>query len=390
MKKICLSLAIVYIAGTAGYAQSAEPAVLRTAHYEITAEGNARSAADVLGRELELRFDTFNRLFRFDPAQLAAPLKVRVFIDRGLYDGYVSARLGQTRAGAVYFHYNQAERRELVVLRGSPEEASMLPHQAFVQFLRGFISNPPAWMREGFAIYFSGLKFDPAAAALSYEENLSWLETVKALGKTAPPVKTILEADASVSSLPQNFQICSWALSSFFLNSGKGDYFRTLTDSFMVLSDGAAAVVNSDAVLRRMSRWTDFDVLERDYKSYLDSRKTFAELMDDGRGAYAARNPVTAEICFLSALEQRPRHYAPYYYLGLIYYEEKSYDMAEEYYRSSLEYGADEALVSYALGLNAASAGRNADAVSWLRKAAAADPARYQTRAEELIGRLSR
>jgi tetratricopeptide (TPR) repeat protein len=87
-------------------------------------------------------------------------------------------------------------------------------------------------------------------------------------------------------------------------------------------------------------------------------------------------------------MEQRPNHYAPYYYLGLIYYEEKSYDLAEEYYRSSLEYGADEALVSYALGLNAASAGRNIDAVSWLQKASAADPARYKSRADELIGRL--
>jgi tetratricopeptide (TPR) repeat protein len=223
---------------------------------------------------------------------------------------------------------------------------------------------------------------------LTYEENLSWLETVKALGKDAPAAKTILEADASVSSLPRNFQICSWALSSFFLNSGRGDYFRSLTDSFMILSDGAAAADNSLAVTRRMGSWTDFDALERDYKSYLDSRKTFAELMDDGRGAYAAHDSVTAEICFLSALEQRPRHYAPYYYLGLIYYEEKSYDLADEYYRSSLEYGADAALVSYALGLNAASAGKNADAAEWLQKAAEADPGRYKARAEDIIRRL--
>jgi tetratricopeptide (TPR) repeat protein len=389
VKKIVLVLAAACIAGTAGFAQSAEIPALKTAHYGIIAEGNAQGAANSLARELELRFDAFNRLFRFNAEDLAAPLQVRVFTDKGLYDGYVSARLGQTRAGAVYLHYNQAERRELAVLRGSAEEASMLPHQAFVQFLRGFVANPPAWMREGFAIYFSGLKYDPADGALSYEENLSWLETVKALGNNAPAVKTILEADASVPVLTENFQICSWALASFFLNSGRGEYFRSLTDSFMVLSDSAAAAANSNTVLRRLARWTDFDAMEKDYKSYLDSRRTFAELMDDGRGAYAAHDSVTAELCFLSALEQRPRQYAPYYYLGLIYYEEKSYDLAEEYYRLSLEYGADGALVSYALGLNAASAGRNADAVSWLRNAAAADPVRYGTRAEELIGRLS-
>jgi tetratricopeptide (TPR) repeat protein len=393
MKKFLLTLGIFCIAGVVGFAQTTgitpQTSVVRTEHYEITAEGrNARGAADALGWELELRFEAFNRIFRFDPAALEVPLKVRAFIDKIPYDTYIAARLGQTRAGSVYLHYNQAERRELVVLQGSGEDSSTLSHQAFVQFLRGFIPNPPAWMREGFAVYFSGLTYDPATGALSYEENLAWLETVKSLGGTALTAKTILESDTAVGTIPQNFQICSWALSSFFLNSGLADYFRTLTDSFMVLSAGATAAENSDALLRRLTQWIDFAAIDRDYRNYLDSRKTFSEIIEEGRGAYAARDTVTAELSFIAARDQRPRHYAPYYYLALIYFEGGNYDLAQEYYLISLEYGADEALVSYALGLNAALAGRSADAITWLQRASNLAPSQYKIRADDLIARL--
>jgi hypothetical protein len=162
MKKCAGFLALSLIVVSSVFSQ------LRTSHYEINIEEGAESATQALSTELELRFDVYNRLFRFDPAALASPLKVRVFVDRDAYDSYVTARVGQSRPGAVYLHYNQIERRELLVCKGSPEEASMLGHQVFTQFLRGFVANPPAWIREGFAIYFSGLKFDPAANALTY------------------------------------------------------------------------------------------------------------------------------------------------------------------------------------------------------------------------------
>ncbi|GHU65777.1 hypothetical protein FACS189447_05350 [Spirochaetia bacterium] len=359
---------------------------LLTSHYEIAVEEGAESAALSLSTELELRFDVYNRLFRFNPGALSSPLKVRVFVDKAAYDSYVTARVGQSRPGAVYLHYNQSERRELLVCRGSPEESSMLGHQAFTQFLRGFVANPPAWIREGFGIYFSGLKFDPAAGALTYEENLAFLEPVKNLGKSAPDLQAIMQADSG--NVPANFQICSWALVSFFLNNGKEDYFRTLVESFLLLSPNATAFDNSQIVVNRMGLWIAPDAMAADYLSYLNARRTFTELMEDGRKAYNAHDAMTAELCFLGALDQKPTHYAPYYYLGLIYYEEKSYDMADEFYQSSLKYGADEALVSYALGVNAVSAGRNADAVTWLQRAASVDPGRYKTRTEELINRL--
>jgi hypothetical protein len=371
-------------------AQTGGQAALGTAEvkdffYHIISDGGSADAAAVI-REMEMRFAVYNRLFRFDPSQLSSPLKVQVFQRQEDYDAYVSSRLGRTRAGAVYLHYPQRDQRELVIHRGSPEAANMIPHQAFIQFLRAFVSNPPAWMREGFAIYFSSLRYDESAGELSYEENLSWLDQLKTLGRAAPSLEAVLLADSR--GTPDQFQSAAWALVSFFVNNNQEEYFRTLTEIFMALSDSVSAPANAEAVMRRIVLWTDLNTLQRDYDAYLGSRKTFAELIQDGQDAYAAKDPATAALSFLAALDQRPSHYAPYYYLGLLAYEAKDYGLAEQYYRSALQSGADAALVFYALGLNAASAGRKTDAIGFLEQAAAASPERYRERAATLITQL--
>jgi hypothetical protein len=62
--------------------------------------------------------------------------------------------------------------------------------------------------------------------------------------------------------------------------------------------------------------------------------------------------------------------------------------MAENYYRLSRDKGASAAMISYALGVNAASAGKREEAVACLEEAAAANPAQYRDKADALIQRL--
>ncbi|MDR1318862.1 MAG: hypothetical protein LBJ90_04485 [Treponema sp.] len=369
---------------TAGGAPAA-----RSEHFELISD---RDDGGLLLKEMEERFGVYNRLFRFDPAQAVFPIRVRAFGNQDDYDSYVSTRLGTTSPGAVYLHYNQRERRELVINRGSPGETKNLPYQALIQFLRAFVSSPPSWMREGFAVYFSTLGFT-GEGKISYEENLSWLDTVKGMGEKAPSPEAVLMADNAAYSAAAGlgspgFSSLAWSLVSFFLNSGNEEYFRTLTDSFLLLSDSKTAEENSEAVMRRIRLWNSLDSFIRDYRFYLDSRKTFTELIAEGQKAWTAGDAASAEIFFMNALNQRPGHYAPYYYMGLLAYEENNYTLAEQYYRSSLQYGADFALVSYALGVNAAAAGKNGEAVNHLRDAAAAAPDRYREKAENLMARL--
>ncbi|MDR0552317.1 MAG: tetratricopeptide repeat protein [Spirochaetaceae bacterium] len=383
---IVLLTALVLVPVSAQSKVSPTRASIATALFEVVSDGGSYDA-ETLCRELEERFEVYNRLFRFNRDSLAGPLKVVAFTDKAAYDDYIKSKLGSTRDGAVYLHYNQADKRELVVHRGSAEEQRMLPHQAFIQYLRAFIPYPPTWMREGFAIYFNTLKYDKDSRELRYEENLSWLETVKNLGNQHPSLEQVFLAD--VKGAPEYFQPISWAVVSFLLNNGgSGDYFRSLTDSFKVLNAGKSAGDNAQAVLNELISFTTLQQITSDYFAYIASRKTFAELVQAGQDSYTNKNWKEAENYFLSALYQKPTHYAPYYYLGLLAYEQKDYDLAERYYRSAVQYGADAALVSYALGINAATAGRNDEAITYLQEAARVAPDRYKERADSIIIRL--
>jgi tetratricopeptide (TPR) repeat protein len=361
-------------------------------HYEVIGGTGtmAESPADAgeteaFAREMEGRFSVYTQLFRFDPARLDAPLKVRIIKDGGAYNSYVSSRLGGERPGAVYIHYQDAARRELVIHQGGAEENRVLPYQAFIQYLRSFIPNPPLWLREGFAIYFTTLGYS-AEGELKYSENLSWLEAAKAVGDGVPPLESVFLADQGDE--PENFRALSWALVSFFLNSGNEDYFRSLIESFMLLSPAADTAQNSQVITDHLGRWGDLTRMRADFLSYLDSRKTFLEFMKDGQAAYAEKDAFTAEYSFMNAMNQNPEHYAPYYYLGLLAYENGRHDQAELYYRRSIENGADRALVLYALGINAITAGKNGDAATFLRQAAEISPERYRAKANDLIKKL--
>jgi tetratricopeptide (TPR) repeat protein len=372
-----------------GFGQDGQ-APYRTAHYEIYGgEGAERIAAD-----LEGRFEVFTRLFRFKAPAL--PLRVRLIPGGAAYGEYVAGVLGETREGAVYLHYRRENSRELVVNAGTEAGNRALPYQAFIQYLRAFVPNPPSWIQRGFAIYFSGLSFSETGE-MRYQENLAWLETVKAA--PLPPVRALLLADlgdpgtANPGEAPgpdlsgPGFDALSWSLASFFLNSGNEDYFRSLLECFMLLSPEAGAAENSLILASRLGEWNGFENLDRDYRAYLESRRTFSGLMDLGRRAYLSGEGGEARSCFLEALDLRPGHYAPQYYLGLLAYGEGNWEEAEGRYLQSLE-GAGKGPVYYALGLNAAAALKLDKAREYLDAAVQADPGRYREKAEALLRRL--
>ncbi len=385
MKKLLCSLILLGLLIGTIPAQTANQNTVSNGFYEVTSDLGAADAS-LMAREMNLIFETFNSLFRFDTTIMQSPLKVSVFSSKETYDNYVFSRLNRIRDGAIYLHYTNPERRELVVYRpNSASSPRILAHQAFIQFIRGFIPGVPSWIRDGFAIYFSNLNYDRTNDELIYEENLTWLETVKSWGTAAPSIESILTAD--IDGVPNNFQPASWALVSFLMNNEDEEYRRLLFESFMLLSPEASAEENTLAIMQRIRLWVNAGTLKEDYNRYFTVRRTFAGFIEEGRFAYDAKEPLEAEKLFLEALKVRNDHYAPYYYLGLLAYESKYYDEAEQYYRSALQYGADEALLQYAMGLNALSAGRKADAQIFLRQASALSPERYRIKAEELLKR---
>uniref|UniRef100_A0A7C3I1W9 Uncharacterized protein n=1 Tax=Gracilinema caldarium TaxID=215591 RepID=A0A7C3I1W9_9SPIR len=389
-KKLGLALVLVLLGTMALVAQTEEKSFAEASgtYYKVYAE-QGQEAALALAKEMDARFAVYNRLFRFPQGRLSQPLVVRSFVTKDAYDTYVSTKLGTMRNGAVYLHYNnRPELNELVLLENSEEAKKVFPHQAFIQFLRAFVPNPPTWLQEGLAIYFTTLGYDRNKGEATYEENLSWLEMVKSWGTSAPTLEAVVLSDIQNPLPSPQIQGASWALVSFLLNTDNEEYRRSLYEIFMVLSPTETREGNSKLALERILPWVQIDEITKDYQNYIGDRKTFNELVDAGRQAYSAKDLAKAEVLFLSAMNLQPNHFAPHYYLGLLSYEQKKYDMAENYYRSALLYGADEALVNYALGLNAGAAGRKADAVQYLEKAAAAAPDRYKAKVQELLPRF--
>ncbi len=360
---------------------------------QVVVEGNRyvvqtdrdEGAARTLAKELDRRFEIYNGLFRFDPSKLEGKLKVRAFSRKSDYDDYLLSVLGETRSEACYLHYSRPDRCELIVY---DKTGSAFSHQAFIQFLRAFVPQPPQWIREGFAVIFEPLRYTPSTDTLSFEENLAWLETVKKWGADAPSIEDVVTADAGGSLAADKATPASWALASFIMNSDGEEYRRFLYESFMLLKSDASAEENAQAVAARGAQWIDMKRAEKDIVSYIESRRTFAELIEDGRAAYAKKDPDAAERAFLAAVELKPSHYAPQYYLGLLAYEKKSYDIAEERYKNALAYGADEALCSFALGVNAAAAAKAEDARTYLERAKTVAPSRYAARVDELLSKL--
>jgi tetratricopeptide (TPR) repeat protein len=176
---------------------------------------------------------------------------------------------------------------------------------------------------------------------------------------------------------------------SLFLNSGgDGGYFRSLTDSFMLLAPDKTAEENARAVFGRLTGWTDLARIQADFEAYIVKRQTFAEIVGAGVEAYAAGDYEAAENRFLEAIYQNSGNYAPYYYLGLLSYAEGNHNIAEAYYSAALDSGGDAAAINYALGVNAAAAGRAGEAEVFLKAAADASPDRYGSKAAAIMARL--
>ena len=186
----------------------------------------------------------------------------------------------------------------------------------------------------------------------------------------------------------ENFPGLAWSLVSFFLNSGNDGYLRSLNESFMTLTYANTVEANTAAVFARITAWNDVAAIAGDHLIYVNSRRSFSRLVAEGQSAYAENRTEEAKAAFRGALEIRPDHYAPWYYLGLMAFNAGDTETAERYYRIALDFGADVASILYAMALNAATADRTDEAVELLRRTAEIAPDRFGERAETLIAQL--
>ena len=352
---------------------------------------HAQETADMLDAFLEL----YNEYLHFDVDKLKTKLRVRIFANKTNFDSYLSALIPQKRDSFVYLQYKDLAKSELLGFYMEDESfEKAVVHHGFIQFLKAFIPNPPLWLQKGFAVYLEKSEYDATSGMAVYEENLSWVKTIKSIaafesGYDLIDLGELLKIDVDSANMKiESFYAESWALVSFLAGSPKQLYNRMLWDTLSSMSAEGTMADNSNIIMKDVFSWVTTDQFYADFKEYIDSVKTFPELVKDGMAFYAEGDLESAESAFLKAIGRNEKHDIPYYYLGLINYANKEYSLAEYYYLTSQQMGGELGLTYYALGVNAYADNRFDAAVDFLKKSSDADPFGYGEKTSSLLSKI--
>lgn len=389
---VCFSLCLVHGQTTQSYVSN---------HYSFAYPDTFQSI-ETLANTFNLYWDTFNEIFRFNPDSSLRANHVVILEDKGSYDMYISARIGETRNEFLFLKYQKPELSELVLyaengkLPTSPVSMGpSLNRQLFLQYLYSFISEPPIWIRDGFQAYFESLHFDSNTQTIQFLPYPAWLETAKNLNSDATRA---LNSEKILSAVTGSFDAArfypqAWAFISFLLNTEKGKYQRFLCETFIFLEGSEnynrkSQQENTDLIKTRFSRFNSTVACDADYSVWLSEQHTFAELLQSGVSAYNAGNYSESWDMLKKAYTFRQDDPMLTYYLGLVAYAEKDYSAAEAWYNISLKYGADISTVNWALALNAYAEKRFPEAKVFLEVAKTINPARYNDKATKLLNSM--
>jgi tetratricopeptide (TPR) repeat protein len=384
---VCIPLAV--------FAQVAPQFTAETAHYRVFSEVSQAQAEDVSHR-MEAALALYNDVFHFDLTQLPAKFRIRVFRDLDSFNTYLDKILSQTRTDSVFIAWSDPERSELLAFpKEEPAFTASLLHKGCIQFIKGFVDNPPVWLREGVATYLDASAWDPAAGTFTFKPNLAWLEGLKSLVRGEIPAKLISFPDLltisreSAQSQMDVFAPESWGFVQFLLGGPDRAYSRALWDSVAALSPNATLEDNSQRARKRAFSWVTDQKMQTDFRAFVLSLKTAADLVKDGIDLYTKGDMAGAEASFTKSLDLDPSSGAAFYYLGLISYARKDYARAEEMYLKAFQLGANAGIINYALGVNSFAAGKNGDATKYLNFAKQADQASYGARVDALLKRIA-
>jgi tetratricopeptide (TPR) repeat protein len=394
MRKFALVLVCFAIVAASASAQESTYAEYQSTNFRVLSELGDEHAQET-AEKLEAYLELYNDYFHFELEELPSRMRARFFSSKDRFDDYVGRFLDEERDDFVYLHYSDLARSELVGYELPEEEFDLsLKHQGFLQFLRAFVPNPPIWLREGFAVYFEQIEFDPALGMATYRENLAWLETLQAIIDGSAGVAPIGFTDMIRMTVDQAreqidvFYPQAWGMVSFLLNSPNRDYNRIVWDSISALDPEATLRENSDLVYNEAFRWVQEPILIDAFVSYTTGRRSFRALVQDGIEFYQSENMAGAEESFVTALQLRADNPVPYYYMGLINYDRQNYDLADFYYKEALARGSEEAITYYALGVNAFADNRFEDATSYLEETISLNPDEYEDKATQLLERI--
>lgn len=397
MKRTVAALsAVLLCAGAFGQ----ESAVFETENYTIEYPSNLQDANSAFVAFEAIRA-AMDEVFRFGPNDI--PQSIVICADKAGFDEYVSAIIGETRNQYLFLKYADPAASRLI-LYPAPGKSGYnafsgpaLNRQLFLQYLYARISEPPLWIRDGFQAYFENISFDPAAGAVITGAYSPWLETAKNLA--ADPARAISPVNL-ISALTADYESATfypqaWSLVRFFLTTEKSEYQRFLHEAFVVLQTASSEGYNRSKqgentalAASRFSRLVNPDTAAKDFAAWINSQRTYGQMLQQGMDAYSSGSYESARSSFSAAYAVHPEDPMLLYYRGLVEYADKKYALAEGWYRKALQSGAETSTVNWALALNAIADGRSGEARVYLETAKAANPVRYGEKADKLLNSL--
>ncbi len=377
------------------FAATAETMTSTQGNYRITYSDPALDVEDI-GRSCMLLRDSFSRLCGFDPDPEKYPALIRILPDREAFDQYLVSRIGETRSQFVFLKYGRPELSELVIYptgSGAGYDSFAGPslnRQLFLQYLYSYVLEPPIWLRDGLQAWVETLYIENGTVAQS--DYSPWLETARNYLEDSEKrlsLQSILDARTGTYEAARLYPL-SWAVVSFLMQSENPVYQRYLHETFVVLEgqegyNGHSQEENTRAVYERFERNARFESADRDFARWIEGQTTFSEMIAEGMNAYAEGNHEYAQKILNKAVMLQPTDPLPAYYLGLSLYASGSFREAGEWYRRSLENGADAATVHWALALAAHALRNYSEARQYLEKARELNPLRYGDKAAALL-----
>jgi len=343
--------------------------------YIILSEVSEQDSQEI-SRKMEILYRFFNQFFHFPDPGAREKLRVRIYRNRMSYNNYLLSLINTTRNGFTYLHYGLPQRNELVGFISEDENVQKtLIRQAFIQFIRYALPNTPAWIREGFAMYFENIKITTNYNKLkvTYKQSENWAELVrKIMQRTSDrlpiTINTLLRADkAYIEQYADTFYPLAWGLVSFLIEIKEKQYNRFLWEALADMKKKNSYEENVNAILQHALIWLDQKKMGQDFLSFLKNINTFQSLIDKGILLYQQKNMDEALQIFQKANTREPSNFTPYYYQGIIYYNLGDYIKAEQLLIKAKNRGLQQDLANYAFGLNAHAQGDREKAIRYLK-----------------------
>ncbi len=358
MRTVIITLTIVFAAFLLpAQSPGSEFIEYTSEHFLIRVESNITTARNI-SLQLEAMYTFFNQYFRFPEKSSGLPLKVTILNSKPEFDAYLRPIIQRQYNGYVYLHYGVESRNELVGFVSNLQEVTVsLVQQAFQQYLKHHIKNPPLWISEGFGGYIRDAQFDAQTQQINFVEKSETAESIQIsldenVNYSLLPMNTVLSMTReSLAANNTSFYTTIWALFSYLLNDAPPHHSRILWDSIAYLSSSASAADNLNKLGERVYSWIDYSSLDRNILAYVQNYETPYTLLGKGQSLMQENKYAEAEEIFKRVTEIQPSGVGGYYYLGYANYHQGKYDSAIVFYEQAQTYGLDANLGNLAIAL---------------------------------------